>query len=127
MFSQLNELKAIGGVERLNFSVEFLQDNKARVVKVIADRPNIKGLEVARKWGIVAHVVNRTSFSKERRTEIIYDQMNWRPEPDLIIMAGFLSHLPVKKEFEGKILNIHPSLLPKFGGKGMYGPKVYQA
>jgi phosphoribosylglycinamide formyltransferase-1 len=50
-------------------------------------------------------------------------------QPDLIVLAGFLLHLPsdIVKAYPDQIINIHPSLLPKYGGKGMYGNKVHQA
>ena len=50
-------------------------------------------------------------------------------QPDLIVLAGFLWKVPesIVKEFEGRIINIHPALLPKYGGKGMYGMHVHKA
>ena len=50
-------------------------------------------------------------------------------DPDLIVLAGFLWKIPSEmvEAFEGKIINIHPALLPKYGGKGMYGMKVHES
>jgi folate-dependent phosphoribosylglycinamide formyltransferase PurN len=46
---------------------------------------------------------------------------------DLVVMAGFLSFWRVPPEFDGRVINIHPALLPDFGGKGMYGSRVHEA
>ena len=46
---------------------------------------------------------------------------------DLVVMAGFLKHVRIPSDFEGRVINIHPSLLPSFGGPGMYGHRVHQA
>ena len=48
-------------------------------------------------------------------------------QPDVVLLAGFLSYLHLPERYKGKVLNIHPSLLPKHGGKGMYGIKVHTA
>jgi phosphoribosylglycinamide formyltransferase-1 len=94
---------------------------------VISSRANVRGVEIARAAGIETHVVTRreapdpASLSARVRALLAPHQV------DLIALAGFLRQLEVLDEWRGKILNIHPSLLPLFGGKGMYGHHVHQA
>ena len=68
---------------------------------------------------------DRNSFYQTNEVLHILEDMN----PDLIVLAGFLWLFPSKiiAEFPDRIINIHPALLPKFGGKGMYGNKVHEA
>lgn len=91
----------------------------------IADR-EAYGLERAEKHGIKNVLVDRKIFKKELTKEIFkyIDK-----DIDLIVLAGFLSILDgeITKEWQNKIINIHPALLPKFGGKGMYGMNVHRA
>lgn len=97
----------------------------AELIAVIADRECF-GLERARLAHIPAHLVDRKLYRPElsqKISELIPDDC------DLIVLAGFLSILNQQfiQRFEGKIINIHPSLLPKHGGAGMWGLKVHQA
>lgn len=93
---------------------------------VIADRPNIYGLERAAQNNIKAEVVDRKQHGKEL-SEKIYSLV--KDKVDLIVLAGFLSILngDILKAFKNRIINIHPSLIPSFCGKGMYGIKVHES
>ena len=94
----------------------------AKINLVIADRPCF-GLERAEKEGVKNILLKRgKDFSQNLENQILIDT-------DFIILAGFLSILSKEfcEKYEGKIINIHPSLLPKFGGKGMWGHHVHQA
>ena len=90
------------------------------VVKVLCDR-KCGALEVAREFGIQAEIFN--SQSVDSYLSLI------SPSTKLVVLAGFMPIVPVEfcKKFEGRIINTHPSLLPKYGGKGMYGVKVQEA
>ena len=94
----------------------------ANISLVVADR-NCFGLERARNHNIPAQLIPRgKTFSSELKENL--------PEStDLIVLAGFLSILNKEfcESFKGKIINIHPALLPKFGGKGMWGHHVHEA
>jgi formyltetrahydrofolate-dependent phosphoribosylglycinamide formyltransferase len=94
---------------------------------VIASRPNLGGTTRAIAAALPNHVVERKSFADvhefSRRIFSILDDAN----VDLVCFAGWLCLLIIPDRYAGKILNIHPSLLPNFGGKGMYGHKVHQA
>lgn len=94
--------------------VEGIMRGMVTITSVFADR-NCGALEVAEGWGIPKFVLDTKSILKKAGNV------------DLCVLAGFLSKIYVPPEMEGKILNIHPSLLPKYGGKGMYGRKVHQA
>ena len=94
----------------------------AKITLVIADRECF-GLERAKEQGIRTQLIKRgKDFSELLQNAIPQDT-------DLIVLAGFLSILKPEfcEKWQGKMINIHPSLLPKFGGKGMWGHHVHQA
>ena len=110
--------KIIDAVENKNLNV--------KIEMLIASKDGIYALERAKKHGIETHVVSRKEFgakSSDKILELIKGRV------DLIVLAGFLSILDgdILKEFENKIINIHPSLIPSFCGPGMYGLKVHEA
>ncbi|MBU5590536.1 phosphoribosylglycinamide formyltransferase [Clostridium sp. MSJ-4] len=93
---------------------------------VISDNPLAKGIERAKKQGIPCYVLDKKIYGENIGDEvfkIIGDKV------DLIVLGGFLSILKgqLLKRYKNKIINIHPSLIPSFCGKGMYGIKVHQA
>lgn len=104
-------------------------ENKELNIKIemlIASKDNIYAIERAKKHGIETHVVSRKEYkdkSSDKILELVKDKV------DLIVLAGFLSILDGKilDEFENRIINIHPSLIPSFCGPGMYGLKVHEA
>lgn len=102
-------------------------DYPAEVVVVISDRPGAYALERARQAGVPAYVVpwSRDPADFGRRLAEVLDahRAQW------VCLAGFLRILPPEfvQRYRGRILNIHPSLLPAFGGRGMYGERVHQA
>ncbi len=99
----------------------------ARIVTVVSSRPDVRGNEIAEQAGIPLVVVPRRAFtSTEAFSAAIYDAL-LPLEIDLVVMAGFLCKITVHPAFEGRIMNIHPSLLPLFGGKGLYGDRVHQS
>lgn len=94
----------------------------AKISLVVADRECF-GLQRAARAGIPYHLISRGKAFSENLEKIIPENT------DLIILAGFLSILDKEfcENFNGKIINIHPALLPKFGGKGMWGMNVHKA
>jgi formyltetrahydrofolate-dependent phosphoribosylglycinamide formyltransferase len=99
----------------------------AQVAVVIASRPNIRGIEIAQVAGIATHLVRRRDFPdvqaySDAMTRILDDA-----RVDLVCLAGFLSHWIVPDRYAGRVMNVHPALLPAFGGKGMYGHHVHEA
>jgi len=99
---------------------------KVVINAVIADRPAL-GLQRAMKQNIPISIIDR-SLGKEKWATNFLSQISFF-QPDLIVLAGFLSILDERiiSEYKGKIINIHPALLPKYGGKGMYGINVHRA
>jgi phosphoribosylglycinamide formyltransferase 1 len=99
----------------------------ARVSLVIASRSGIKGIERARAASIPVQVVSRKDFdSIETFSDCIFDDCS-KANVDLICLGGWLQLLRVPDAWIGRVINIHPSLLPSFGGRGMFGHHVHQA
>jgi len=98
---------------------------KAQVSMVISDRP-AGGLQRAEKAGVPAILLDRKVL-KNNLNKAILDLLEG--ECDLLVLAGYLSILSKElvDTWKGKIINIHPALLPAFGGKGMYGMNVHKA
>jgi phosphoribosylglycinamide formyltransferase-1 len=105
--------------------IQFFQKTTfAEVVLVLANNKNAKVLDRATSNGVSALYFNKTAF-KSNNILTILDAIN----PDLIVLAGFLLKIngELIARFPNKIVNIHPALLPKYGGKGMYGMHVHNA
>jgi formyltetrahydrofolate-dependent phosphoribosylglycinamide formyltransferase len=100
---------------------------EVRIKLVIGSREGLFGIERAMQAGIHSQVVDRKSFpdvaSFSRRVFGFIDEA----QVDLVCLAGWLCLLELPSRYDGRIMNIHPALLPSFGGKGMYGAKVHQA
>jgi phosphoribosylglycinamide formyltransferase-1 len=104
-----------------------------RLTVVISDRPEAYALKRARMWGIPVYIEEPdTGLSKDERRRDLSDRI-FRIAREyrigLVVLAGYLSILEGKilHYYEGRIINLHPSLLPKFGGMGMYGNRVHKA
>ena len=111
------------GLNAENIIQYFETTSTKSVVGVFSNNSNAKVLERAAKWQVPTVV-----FSKqELPTASFLEKIN-AFAPDLIVLAGFLLKLPesIIKHYPNKIINIHPALLPKYGGKGMYGIHVHQ-
>jgi formyltetrahydrofolate-dependent phosphoribosylglycinamide formyltransferase len=99
---------------------------QAEITGLIADRKGIMAIERAKKYKIPVEIIPADppeSFSRRLLTQLT----KW--DPDLIVLAGYLKKIPdrIVTIYRRKIINIHPALLPKHGGKGYYGRKVHQA
>ncbi|MFP4153967.1 MAG: phosphoribosylglycinamide formyltransferase [Alkalispirochaeta sp.] len=93
---------------------------------LITDRPGVLALSRAVRAGIPATVIDRREY-RERLSDAILATIP--PETALIVLAGFLSILKgeILQRYRGRIINLHPSLLPRHGGAGMYGSRVHEA
>ena len=99
----------------------------AQIALCIASNHHCFGIERARKLNIPTHIITRKeSASLEAFSKSIADTLR-QYQVDLALMAGFLSLWPIPKDFTGRVMNIHPALLPKFGGHGMHGHHVHEA
>lgn len=106
--------------------IEFFHNrDNASVIQVLTNNPYAKVLDRCKKLNVSALSFNRVAFSKSDDVLNILKAS----KPDLIVLAGFLWKIPefIINEFPNKIINIHPALLPKHGGKGMYGMHVHEA
>lgn len=99
----------------------------ARVVLVIANKADAFGLERARTMGVPAHVITRKDAgSLEEFSRRIFDECR-KAQVDLVVLGGFLQLIQVPDDFLGRVMNIHPALIPAFCGKGFYGHHVHEA
>jgi len=103
----------------------FKDHSQIQVAILLSNNPDALALERAKKFNVPSKVFDRRQLRETREV------LSWLHAFDVthIVLAGFLWLLPedLIKAFPEKIINIHPSLLPKFGGKGMYGIKVHEA
>ncbi|MEQ9308369.1 MAG: phosphoribosylglycinamide formyltransferase [Balneolaceae bacterium] len=101
----------------------------ARIAGLISNKPGIKALDRATKHNIPCSIISEKEYSThlEFSKTLLRQLDNW--DTDLIILAGYLRKIPtlVIQNYKNRILNIHPSLLPKYGGKGFYGMNVHNA
>lgn len=103
----------------------FYSHNSIKVVRLLANKPDIKALDRAAQFEVPTTVFNRDTFYNTTAIEDLLQQEN----VDFIILSGFLWKVPEKMVilWPNAIINIHPSLLPKYGGKGMFGMHVHEA
>jgi phosphoribosylglycinamide formyltransferase-1 len=99
----------------------------AEIRLVISSNPEARGLQFASKAGIPALVVEKKKgLSPEDFSAAIFEPCR-KAGVRYVVMGGFLKHVLIPPDFENRVINIHPALLPAFGGKGMYGLKVHEA
>lgn len=103
----------------------FSHSNEIKVEAIISNKADAYVLERAQYLHIPSYVFSRAEIVETDKVLNLLTEL----KIDWVILAGFLVLLPecIVNKFDGRILNIHPSLLPKFGGKGMYGDKVHKA
>ena len=118
-----------GGGTTLQSLARRIDDRRldATIACVIASNDKCYGIERANNLGLPVITQPRKEFGdKHAFSEAVFATCR-EHDADLVCLAGFLSLLVIPEDFEGKVLNIHPSLLPKFGGKGMHGQHVHRA
>ena len=103
----------------------FEGSNEIRIALVVSNKADAYALVRAKKLGVPAETVSKSEFGDER---FIMSKME-EYSIDFIVLAGFLLMVPgfLIDAYEKRIINLHPALLPKFGGKGMYGHHVHEA
>ncbi len=105
--------------------VRFFKDNSlAEVVLILSNNPDAYVLERAEKMKVPAFIFNRSDLYENEKVIDVLKSKNI----DIIVLAGFLWLIPkaIISAYPRRIVNIHPALLPKYGGKGMYGLKVHE-
>ena len=103
----------------------FKRSSEAEVVLILTNNPQAYVLQRADNFEIPSHIFSRHEFYETDNIIRLLKNL----QVDLIVLAGFLWLVPpdLLKAFPNKIINLHPALLPKFGGKGMYGDYVHKA
>lgn len=103
----------------------FSKSEEVKVVLVLSNKKDAYALIRAQKHGVDTAVIEKSDFMCEEKVNTLLNCY----KPDFIILAGFLLMIPdfLIKAYNRRIINIHPSLLPKYGGKGMYGMNVHKA
>jgi len=98
-----------------------------RVVLLISNNSKCGAIDYAKKNGVDYQVINDFRYPKDKNKE--YQTVLNDYQPDVILLAGFMKKIPnnIIQLYKNKIMNIHPSLLPKYGGRGYYGIKVHEA
>ncbi len=98
-----------------------------QIVLVVANKPDAFGLERAKKINVPAHVISRKDAgSLEEFSRRIFEKCR-AAKVDLVVLGGFLTLVQVPDDFLGRVMNIHPALIPAFCGKGFYGHHVHEA
>jgi len=121
-----------GGGTNLQAIIDCISNKSitnAEIVGVISNNYGVYSLERAANAGIEACVISPKDFeSRDIFNKVLLEKVN-SYEPDLIVLAGFLVVIPEQMivEYENRIINIHPSLIPSFCGTGYYGLKVHEA
>ena len=120
-----------GGGTNLQAIIDAISDGRirnAKIVRVISNNPGAYALERAKKAGIEGLCVSPKSFeTRDLFNDALLEAIK-EADPGLVVLAGFLVAIPpqVVKAYPGKIINIHPALIPSFCGKGYYGLKVHE-
>lgn len=117
-----------GGTTFANLAMKIREQQlDAEICMIIASRADCGGIQRAKDLGIPCHVVARKSFSNiDEFSESIFSVCRSR-NADLVICGGFLSLIQIPSDFAGRIINIHPSLIPAFSGHGFHGHHVHEA
>jgi phosphoribosylglycinamide formyltransferase 1 len=108
-----------------NIANYFSENSDVEISLILTNNPNAFVIERAKNLGIKSHIFSKSDFLEN--DDILH--ILHKNDINIIVLAGFLLKIPKNliKAFPNKIVNIHPALLPKYGGKGMYGDKVHQS
>ena len=112
------------GTNAENFINYFRQSDSADIALILSDNPRARVLERAAKYSVPTVVFSREDLHSGK----VLDKLE-KNKIDFIVLAGFLCLVPaeITRRYEKRIVNIHPALLPAYGGKGMYGIHVHKA
>ncbi len=117
-----------GGGTTLQNLIDLIRGRRLRaeIVQVVASRPRIGAIPRAEAAGIPLALASKSAQSSAEFSTSVFDPIR-RSKADLVILGGFLALLKIPPDYRGRVLNIHPGLIPLFCGKGFYGLKVHQA
>lgn len=117
-----------GGTTMVNLW-EHIRDGKlpAQIALVLASNSRAQGIERAERRDLPTLVVRRADYQNvDDYSQIVWSAIR-QARADLVCLAGFLSLIRIPEDYVGRVMNIHPALLPSFGGRGMYGHHVHEA
>ena len=118
-----------GGGTTLKNLLEHIDQNELPidVRQVISSKKGARGLDYANERGIKTVIASKRQFdTPEAHSKAVFDHCR-AAKSELVVMAGYLEHLLIDQEFSGRVVNIHPSLIPAFSGQGYYGLRVHRA
>jgi len=98
----------------------------AAVAVVVSSRADVRGVRIAERAGLPVRVLPPGGQGVDRWSETIFAACR-EAEAEIVVMAGFLHLVTIPHDFAGRVINIHPSLLPAFGGRGFHGMHVHRA
>ena len=121
---------ASGSGSNFQAIIDAIQSGRIRsaaITGLIAGKPGIRAAERAKSAGIPVKVLDGSLPANQSEKQLAEYLEKWNP--DLIVLAGYMRKIPDKivRKYHNRIINIHPSLLPKYGGKGFYGSRVHSA
>ncbi len=121
-----------GGGTNLQAIIDGIEQgaiSDTEIVRVVCNNPGARALERAKAAGIGSACVSPKDFGDRERFEEALIRTVQEASPDLIVLAGFMVKVPAEliRKYENRIINIHPSLIPAFCGKGYYGLRVHEA
>ena len=117
-----------GGGTTLQNLIDRIADGRLRaeIVQVIASRPGIAAIGRAERAGVPVAVITRRGRTLEGFSDSVFSTLRDRGT-DLVVLGGFLSLLAIAPDYAGRVINVHPSLIPAFCGKGFHGETVHKA
>jgi phosphoribosylglycinamide formyltransferase-1 len=120
-----------GGGTNLQAIMDAIDSGKitnTKILAVISNNPGVKALDRAKKYGVPGICISPKSYPDRAAFNEAFTQKMVEFAPDLVVLAGFLVKIPEQMvaKFSGRIVNIHPSLIPSFCGVGYYGLKVHE-
>jgi phosphoribosylglycinamide formyltransferase-1 len=125
---RLGVLISGGGTTLMNI-LEYIKDGRlnAQVPVVISSRSTVAGVERARNAGLNVKIIRKKDFPNIDKFSKQIEKELTAAKVDLVIQGGWLCLWKIPKKYENRVMNIHPALLPSFGGKGMWGHHVHEA
>lgn len=102
--------------------IDYFRDSSIIVSKILCNYSEAKVLDIARNENLPSSIISKTQLENGEVLNLLRTI-----KPDLIVLAGFLLKIPKEITDEFRTVNVHPALLPKHGGKGMYGMNVHKA
>jgi phosphoribosylglycinamide formyltransferase-1 len=117
-----------GGGTTLQNLIDQIEDGRlnAEIVQVVASRPGIGAIPRAERAGIPCLVVKKAGRAVPVFSAAVFEPIR-RERAELVILGGFLPLIEIPRDYENRVFNVHPSLVPAFCGKGFHGEAVHQA